>query len=550
MIRLAPPLVAAITLGTVATGCYDLEITNPNSPTSSAAYANPDAVETMIGDSFRRWYTTAQTEAAGEFGRLLSTASFQHSSPACAPSFYSTIPRTALPGPGEAYYWDDDAPWYGWNDALVQVALALRVLDENAQLRDEMAEAEIDRLRAFGRFVQGLGHGSLALLYDRAAIVDENTLDVHEDRLLEHRELMERALRYLYEAAERSAGAEWPAIPAEWMSVEVSPDQLARLAHSFAARFRAGVARLPHHRSTADWDAVIADVDAGINETWTIHLDWSSWFNAALYYSSLPQWSLETYFIIGMADQSGDYQRWLLQDIRERIPNPVSNGDGTEDPVLIVTPDTRFPQGATLAEQEANPGSLYVIPNGLEGQIGGEDRAWDIRTMWYRPERGTWRWSYYWSVETEPYWRQVDGQWPEISMAEMRLLKAEGLLRKGQLPEAAGLINMSRTAAGLSPTDGAGTNTDCVPRLPDGTCGDLMEMLKWEKRLETRMKGLFNAPWYFDARGWGDLYAGTFLQAPVPCEELILLNEPCITFGGVGGQSASPGSSYSWFDEN
>ena len=72
-----------------------------------------------------------------------------------------------------------------------------------------------------------------------------------------------------------------------------------------------------------------------------------------------------------------------------------------------------------------------------------------------------------------------------------------------------------------------------------------MEMLKWEKRLETHMKGLNFAPWYFDGRGWGDLYYGTWLQLPVPCPELTLLGEECYTFG-VEGESASPGSVYAW----
>ena len=55
---------------------------------------------------------------------------------------------------------------------------------------------------------------------------------------------------------------------------------------------------------------------------------------------------------------------------------------------------------------------------------------------------------------------------------------------------------------------------------------------------------------FIDSRGWGDLYAGTQLQFPIPCTELELAGMlPCYTFGGVGGDMAAPVSTYNWPDE-
>jgi hypothetical protein len=86
-----------------------------------------------------------------------------------------------------------------------------------------------------------------------------------------------------------------------------------------------------------------------------------------------------------------------------------------------------------------------------------------------------------------------------------------------------------------------------VPRLPDGTCGGLLEMLKWESRVELWQRGNFAASWFFNGRGWGDLYRGTPLQFPIPADQLQVLGlGASYTFGGVGGQMASPGSSYSF----
>ena len=138
----------------------------------------------------------------------------------------------------------------------------------------------------------------------------------------------------------------------------------------------------------------------------------------------------------------------------------------------------------------------------------------------------------------------IDGS-PEITLVEMRLLKAEGLYRSGNRAGAAAIVNETRVPAGLNATDGAGTNTSCVPRLPDGSCGDLWEMLKWEKRMETVWTGVAGVGWYFDGRGWGDLWKDTPLQFPIPCREIqILQMMPCNTYGGPGGEMGSPGSTY------
>jgi hypothetical protein len=153
---------------------------------------------------------------------------------------------------------------------------------------------------------------------------------------------------------------------------------------------------------------------------------------------------------------------------------------------------------------------------------------------WARPDRGTWRWSWYKHTRGSEYWSQVRVlDQPEIRVEEMSLLKAEALFHRNDREGAAAIINQTRVAAGLDPTDADGTNTSCVPKLPDGTCGGLFEMLKWEKRLENTFKGPLGNLWYFDGRGWGDLWRGTFLHLPIPCGEAQVLGLlPCQHFWG------------------
>jgi hypothetical protein len=235
----------------------------------------------------------------------------------------------------------------------------------------------------------------------------------------------------------------------------------------------------------------------------------------------------------GMADQSGDYQDWLALPLGDRS---YQFADGED--VLIVTPDLRFPQGTTVAEQ--------LLADGMHYRITPPDEQGNT---WKKPERGVWRWSWYkngFNSWLGYSWDAIFDQ-PHFALADSRLLKAEGLYRKGDMAGAAAIVNETRTLYGLNATNAAGANTSCVPKLPNGQCGDLWEMLKWEKRHEAQWLGVAGANWWFDGRGWGDLWKDTPVQFPVPCKELQVLQMlPCTNFGGPGGESGAPMSSYAF----
>lgn len=522
----------------VLAGCYNLDLTNPNEPDLVRALSTPDEVESHIAAAFHDWYRI-QT-GYNTLSKVLSAASFQHSSFAECDAPHAYIPRTAVPnGLGSAGCVYSRRTYQHLYGVLVRVADGLRVLDERPELGARFTPDEIERITAVARLVQGLAHGSVALLYDRGAVVDETVEPTDSWLLLDHDALAAVALEYLYEAVALSEDATWGSVPAEWMSTEVSSDELARLAHSWAAQLRANMARNPIQRAAVDWAAVRADVEVGITEDWVVDAtgDWSA--DALLVIHRLIRPTQLPYFIAGMADQSGNFQRWLSQPPRDRRPIPLSADEGEADPILLVTPDTRFPQGATVAEQIENPGSMFLIPS-------VETTGTDVTGQWQVPGRGTWRWSFYRYGDGMRYAESVDTHWPLLTVAEMRLLEAEALLRSGDLTGAAALVNESRTAHGLLPTDGTSANPDCVPRLPDGECGGLLEMLKWEKRLETYWKGAFHSSWFFDGRAWGDLYAGTALQFAIPCDDLTKLHLECYTFGGGETEGTSPGSAYEW----
>ncbi|MGH7482159.1 MAG: hypothetical protein ACRELV_08380 [Longimicrobiales bacterium] len=523
-------------------GCADLDVVNPNEADAERAVQTAGDVESLIAGSMVSWWEIAQDDG-GSPSYWMANASFMMASwPANFGMLqYSKIPRVPITNSSADgdYDYATDFAWSRAYRAIASVSQGLAAIENNESVAAELGPERVARAQAFGKFVLGISHGTLALLYDRAFIIDETVDTEAPQEAVPYPQMLEAALGYLDEAIAISTQNSFtlPASTSTWASVEVTSAELARLASSFKARLRANVARTPAERAAVDWNQVLEDIDAGITETFNLDLGWfvAGWDGEILAYIAFSAWQQSGIFILGMADQSGNYQKWLDTPVLQR--EAVIDGEN----ILIHTPDLRFAQGATVDEQDANPGAYYSIP------------YYSVVNNWQKPERGTWRWSWYRLSKFDDFTFATasgGGLHPLISIEEMDLLAAEAHFRLGDPGAAAALINKTRTKFGLNPTDAAGTNTSCVPRLPSGQCGDLFEMLKWEKRMETQFTGPLNVSWYFDGRGWGDLYAGTPLQLPIPCQELqVLQMTPCYTFGGLAGEFASPGSGYSFPDE-
>jgi len=222
----------------------------------------------------------------------------------------------------------------------------------------------------------------------------------------------------------------------------------------------------------------------------------------------------------------------------------------------VVTPDLRFPAGTTRAAQSAvggNSGTLVLPGNVMfRNRSAAPDWAGDpLANSWY----DNFRFRAHFNAARI-------GTYPIFTTTEMRMLAAEGNIRLGQFDAAAALINLSRVGKGGLPalpngmtlaTPVPGGNA-CVPNVPSiatptaATCGNIMEAMKWEKRLETEFTGPYM--WYTDGRGWGDLPEGTALYWPVPYQEIdtrqLASPPPAYTnsVGGVGNPGGAAKGSY------
>ena len=542
-----------LTVGTAlllgAAACANLDVVNPNDADAARALATPGDVESLIGGAYNSWFNGVYSYSGPAL--FLSNQSFQHNAPwaNAAMEYYGRIPRNSIVNdPADQYYGNFTRPWYYSYRAIAAAADGLRSLAE-PDIADALGADNVLRDQAYAYFVLGVAHGTLAVLYDQAFVVDETTDVTQQQEAQSYQDVMTAALGYLDKAISMSGQGSFT-VPDTWTATSggITNTMLAQIAHSEKARFMAAVARTPTERKAVDWNAVISNVDAGITESWTPYMDdYNGWGQESLDYGGYDGWSEMAYYIYGMADQSGNYQRWLDIPLASKLPNPA------EGDIVIVTPDTRFPQGSTIAEQRDNPGYFSDADAAHRGTLGNWAFAApeNIANVWKHPERGQWRWSYYRNESAHNTYSNTEAEdVPEIPIQEMRLLKAEGLFYQGKLGDAAAIINETRTMYGLNATDAAGTNTSCVPKLPDGSCGGLWEILKYEKRMEVQYFGIAGAPWWFDGRGWGDLFVGTPLQFPAPCKELQVLQIlPCYTFGGAGGEMAAPVSTYHFPDE-
>ncbi len=502
----------------IAAGCADLVVPNENDPDRARAIATPNDVQSLVSTSFvptwnaQQWYNGLALP--------LSTMAWEHAASWGNAGMWqmSWYPREEWPNnQGWSYY---DWIEYGWANpyqSAAPAAEALRAIDGGLKIVLDEEGDQTARAQAFAHFILGYSLGTIALTYDRGFVVDENA-DLENLQLQPYDEVMDAALDHFQTSIDISNSNDFQ-LPDGWINGNpMTSSEFAQLSHSFMARYMTKVARYPAERDAVNWNAVIQHVDAGITEDFMISQNPPTWWDdVKIYADVLSTWSRAPYMHWGKADISGGYEAWMAQAPANR----------TE--FLIITPDQRYPQGSTIEAQRENPG-MYLI---------------NLDPRPFREARGSWYFSYYRNARYD-YYGAAGWNAPTTAFntEELDLIKAEGLIRAGNAGAAADLINKTRVAnGGLPPVTAAGVPdgpATCVPQMPDGSCGDLMEALKYEKRVENVHTQL--GTWFFDSRGWGDLEAGTPVHAPIPAGELQVLQLPVYTFGGVGGNCAAGSS--------
>lgn len=496
-------------------GCQDLAITNPNRPDREQARRQPTTMETVVATSFRTWWPTAHgyypTWALSTIANDVTSgfADYGQLEPSSEPrSAWNNSPVNARKSVNES-------PWKNLYSTISMVNDALTATDSGLVIVDTTQTA---RARAVAKFIQGISHGSVGLLFDKGYIVGEHLLvdTVTVPVLHSYPEVIGAAVSQLDEAIGIAESHTFKLPASSWLYSDMTSADLARLANSFAARLIAYSPRTRAERDAVDWEEVIRRIDAGITTDFApmgqpdvLEDNWKRLLARLRTVGRPSDYGRPSYWTLGPADSTNGFVNW--------VSTPVQNRVGFQ----MRTRDRRI-QGADSLKA---PGKYFVYNRN------------DI----FAASRGTYRYSHYAFIRwgTGNSWQT--GPQPALTVTEMDLLKAEALIRLNRADEAVPLINKTREANGELPPvtiDGPPDEPGCVPRKLNGTCGSLWDALRYEKLIEGY--GVDGTISFFDARGWQTMPENSLTQLPVPGSELEILRLPNYTFGGPGRQSSAP----------
>jgi hypothetical protein len=575
---------AAAGCAVIGAACYDLDVTAVQ-PDDGSAYTRddvlrkPELIELVIGGLFINFWGGATYPQPwiqlSVFGEEISTA--------------ANSSRNYNRGVGTIVLWDvvkeprvafDNSltgtstltrdPWSNFYEANAAATEMPRLIKENNLKIIDKATGNDNthRVLTFAKWLQGMSHIYLGMLFDSAAVINEevdlSTLPVLPFR--GHKEVVDSGIKWLEETIVMTNQSSfiYPLNDDQWIyNTAVSNDELRAISHSYIARALAYSARTPAERAAVDWAKVKEHIQLGITApfgptgipnpviTWdykgmmssapvnnaatctTGGINYCNHDNNPTYsHAGVARVDLR---LLGPADTSGAYQQWLL----------AASGPGFETalPFEVKTPDKRIQPASS------------TVP--LNKPVYFKYTAEPALPTIQLPERGTYHWSNYWSssrVLNNHTQLPKDGggrtrrdgtgggdflqiQDAMLLPVEMDLLLAEAEYRLGNMGAAAVLINKSRVANGELPpvtASGVPSGTGCVPRRYDGSCGDLWDALVYEKRIETYGTAIS----FFDLRGWGCLLEGTMLELPPPGRQLELIGKPIYSYGGGGAGSA------------
>lgn len=506
-------LCAAAVLATGA--CVDLDIVNNNAPDRDRAITSPTDIQALISGSYQSWEPMVTHRDPSSAMTVVADAA--------SSSWGNFGMRDAGSEPRVAY---NNDPSYGssgvnanpWNlgyQSLAALRDGLVAVEANRPaMVAELGEMNTERVEVFGKLMQGLTLAALAVIFDQAFIVDEET-ELTELELSDYNAVWAAADAKLREAEQLAQGAAWN-IPSLWVGCngDWSGARTAEIARAYRARYSIQVPRTPEERESLDWAAIKAAASPGLSEAHGGYYDtciWG-WHGNKWPLLMLPGWGRTDIRTIGPADASGKWEAWINADLNDRTPFD------------IVTDDRRI--------------------TGFAPDVDGMYMEY-IGSSPFPADRGVYHYSNYRDMRFDYIYLENTfiGLWPDMIAKELEFIAAEADYRLGNMAATMETVNKYRVEHGQLPPfrsvgDVAPGGSRCVPQMEDGSCGDLWEAYKYEKRIE--VYGYAMGVEYFDDRGWGDLVQYSWTQLPIPGAELEVLLMDIYTFGGPGGNSSAP----------
>lgn len=477
---------AAAAVLLAAGACNNLDVTNPNNPDVARALASPADVQSIAISTMNSWYLTS-TYIEPYLSMCVTADSCTANFGNFGMRFNNLEPR--IPYENNSAGGDRGVAESPWNNNYGTLGAANDVLRAFAAGVSLSTAAETAKYKALAQFTQAASFTNLALIFDRAFIVDE-TFDPAgaKPELKTYKEVSAAALTKWDALIAATAGKSEIYTPATipLKNLSLSSSVLNRVGNTMAALTLAYTARTAAEAATVDWARVAAYADKGMGTgsagapfDFVVIGDFNNWYSYIDYY--------------------GDENTWVRVDqrlINRMDPSIPPKFNGTVVP-RGTSPDARYVTDYT-----------FLVP-----VIGDPGRGIYMQSPWYHSR-------YQAHSRTSPTRGQTPV--PYLLAAESDLVRAEALIRKSSpdLATAAALINNSRVVRGNLPAataaDGAAT---------------LLADIDYEREIELHCTSGFEL---MQRRHVDGLQPGTWRHLPIPAKELETLSLPIYTFGGVG----------------
>jgi len=482
-------------LGLLAAGmlmsCADLSVENLNNPDTQRALSSSTDLTNVASGLFRSYYV--DTYDTSSPAHLMATSA---DAATCSWGNYgmrdiSSEPRGA---------WDNASNYtYNYvtnnffNDMYSNLSSASDIL---AAINNGAVDFgnDVPMMRAWAKFNQGLSLMNLALTFDQAYVITENTdpETLINPTLVPYTEVADSAVA-LFNQAISIADANTFSIPEGWLNgVTADNVLLSKLANTYAARTMSYLPRTAAEKSSVDWGAVRDHALAGVDADFSVLMDDITWLNDYKWVIAYPGWGRIDMRVINMMDDS----------------YPAYNADGSD---------------------YSEPDSARVVDNADVDDRLLTDFA-HLSSNNFRPERGLYHFSSFRLSRYQDYITTWDTYLPEILKAENDMLLAEAYIELNNLPGALAILNDPNN----SRMDRGG-----LPAV--ATEAEARDAVHHERMVE-----LINTSYgleFFEMRKNDLLQAGTLLQLPLPAKVLELLGyeKPYYTFGGSNPSSSAGG---------
>lgn len=475
--------------------CAKLDVENLNNPDINGVRTSAEGIEVIASGLFFQWFEYEQYNIGSPGPAMWMMADWGTGTWAnYATRDMSWEPRQSLNNdPAYAYHAITRNFFRAMysansnaNDVIGAINGGVKIIDENGVDNTKVS-------LAIGYLVQGLSQGYIGLVFDKGYVTDENTKSEEFANLkaTSYKQSIAQGVKSLESAIAICEADEFD-VPAGWIGDNIfSSKELARIAHSYAARLLVNSARNISDNNSTDWAMVKNHAEKGIDSDFNIFAakgisDKGIWIS--YYKKYMFNWGKVDMRIVNMLDPAQP-NHWPEEE------NPTLPNGGK-----IVSEDTR----ATSDFKE------------------------DIINS--RPDRGLYRYSSYkYSRLKDLFNADMQGDVIMMRKAENDLMLAEAELMIGNTSVAADIINSgTRISRG---------NLSFIV----GTKEVVEDAIFYERQIELPLTGMGIE--YFDMRRRNMLQAGSLLHFPVPAQQnlTIELENPYYTFGGVSPQYGVPG---------